>query len=83
MPIKKIADLPKSTSTRKIADIPARCTDPEHNPPTHQHLENGIYEHVCPSCNKTTRFTVIHPSMGFSYEYDDESSDYIRSSIED
>ena len=49
--------------TRKISDIPGFCRDPDHSPPSHQVLEDGVYEHVCPSCNKTKRFTVSKPAL--------------------
>lgn len=44
--------------TRKIADIPEACRHPEHNPPSHQVFEPGVYEHVCPACGARTVFRV-------------------------
>lgn len=49
--------------TRKIADLEKPCMDPEHNPPSHQVFEDGVYEHECPSCHKKTRFTVSKPFL--------------------
>ena len=45
--------------TRKIADPPPRpCQHPEHNPPSMMVFEPGMYEHTCPQCGNTQRFTV-------------------------
>ncbi len=46
--------------TRKIAELPRsmRCRHPEHNPPTHMVFSPGVYEHTCPQCCATIRFTV-------------------------
>jgi len=63
MPTKKIADLPKSST----------CTHKDHDPPMYQHFEPGIYEHTCPSCGKTTRFTIGEKTVF----YDDEDPTYI------
>lgn len=49
--------------TRKIADLPQPCRDPDHEPPLFQSLERGVYEHVCPGCSQRTTFTVDPPSM--------------------
>lgn len=70
--------------TKKIADLPNKrgYQDPEHKPPMYQVFEPGIYEHICPSCGKVTRFTVDHPpelkEFNDDEAYDDESPDYIR-----
>jgi len=48
---------------RKIADIPKSCLSPEHVPPSHIVLENGVYEHTCPSCLAKTIFTVNRPTF--------------------
>ena len=47
---------------KKIRDAPFICTDPEHNPPSHIVLPNGVYEHTCPRCGKVTTFTVANPT---------------------
>lgn len=49
--------------TRKIADLPKRCRHPEHDPPGHIVLEDGIYEHECPACGATQTFDVSRPTM--------------------
>lgn len=49
--------------TRKISDLPRPCGDPDHDPPTHIVLENGIYEHECPKCGQVGRFEVSRPTM--------------------
>lgn len=43
---------------RKIADAPIPCRHPEHNSPSMIVLSPGLYEHTCPGCGKTIRFTV-------------------------
>lgn len=48
---------------RKIADLPKICSHPEHHPPSHVSLEDGLYEHTCPECGRTRRFRVDHPKM--------------------
>lgn len=49
--------------TRKIADLPKACTDPEHGPPAHAVLSPGVYEHECPACGHKIRFTVAPPGL--------------------
>lgn len=45
-------------------DIPIKCTNPSHEPPTHIHIPQGKgYKHVCPSCGKVTDF--IPPQISF------------------
>lgn len=34
------------------------CRHPEHTPPSHVVLQPGRYEHRCPSCHRSTVFTV-------------------------
>jgi hypothetical protein len=46
---------------RKIADLPKRCPDPQHNPLMHQHLEPGEYEWECPACGARQRLRVNDP----------------------
>jgi hypothetical protein len=48
--------------TRKIADLPGRCGHPDHEVPNYTCYENGIYEHICPSCGDQTIFTVRNPT---------------------
>lgn len=50
--------------TRKIADLPKYCRHPNHNPPSHQVFEDGIWEHICPGCGDVTTFTVSRPRFG-------------------
>lgn len=50
--------------TRKIGDAPKVCTDPSHDPPSHMLYEDGVWEHVCPSCGATKVFTVMRPRYG-------------------
>ena len=49
--------------TRKIGDIPAPCRHPDHNPPNMVLLENGVYEHECPSCGQKQTFVVNRPTL--------------------
>lgn len=50
--------------TRKIDDndddyksfVP--CTHPDHDPPSHQVFEPGLYEHRCSACGRTVTFRV-------------------------
>ena len=49
---------PKWGGLRKIADAPAPCQHPEHNPPGLVVLSPGMYEHTCPGCGDTITFTV-------------------------
>lgn len=53
---------PKMGGLKKIADLPKgqRCIHPNHNPPMHIYLTDGIYEYTCPSCGHVQRFTVNH-----------------------
>ncbi len=44
--------------TRKIADIPTHCRNPEHDPPSMRVFEPDVYEHTCPGCGKKTVFSV-------------------------
>lgn len=46
---------------KKIGDIPKPCMHPAHNPPKHIVLEEGVYEHICPSCKARQVFTVHRP----------------------
>lgn len=39
---------------RKIKDVEQPCLHPEHNPPMHNNLADGVYEYTCPSCSKVT-----------------------------
>ena len=48
---------------KKISDLPTACTSPDHNPPTHICLENGVYEHTCSQCGHKTVFTVRGPTF--------------------
>lgn len=37
-----------------INHLTKRCTDPEHTPPSHMVIPQGMrYRHVCPSCGET------------------------------
>ncbi len=51
--------------TKKIADIPLsqQCRHPDHNPPSHMVLEDGIYEHTCAGCGHRQRFLVSKPTF--------------------
>lgn len=56
-------------STKKIGELPKSCgavccRDREHNPPSMQVFEPGVYEHTCPGCGKKQTF-VVHegPSL--------------------
>lgn len=46
----------------KIADLPRPCTAPNHNPPHHIVLENGVYRYTCPACGHVQTFTVSNPT---------------------
>ena len=39
------------------------CKHPEHNPPMHISLENGVYEYTCPACGKRVEFVVNNPTF--------------------
>ena len=39
------------------------CRDPSHDPPGMIVLENGLWEHTCPSCKKVTVFRVERPTL--------------------
>ncbi len=55
----------KASGTRKIADLPSdnMCRDPQHEPPSMQVFEPGVYEHVCPSCGRSMHFVVQRPVL--------------------
>ena len=55
----------KVPNTIRIADAPnqANCTYPEHNPPTHAHYEQGIYQHTCPKCGHKKTFIINPPTF--------------------
>jgi len=41
-------------------DIPKRCNDPHHLPPSHLHIPQGKgYRHVCPSCGNVIEITPL------------------------
>lgn len=48
---------------RRIGDVRETkpCRHPEHNPPMHIVLPDGVYEHECPSCHSRQIFTVEKP----------------------
>lgn len=54
--------------TRKIADLPTKkvCRHPDHMPPSGMYFPPGVYEHTCPGCGKTIRFTVPVVSMSLA-----------------
>lgn len=59
MPDKKGApEIRRGAGTRKIADEDKPCFHPEHDPPSHQVFAPGTYEHTCPACGRTIRFSV-------------------------
>lgn len=47
---------------RRVDDEPADapCTHAEHRPAKHLARAPGEYEHECPGCGDTHRFTVTH-----------------------
>lgn len=49
--------------TKKIGDLPVPCWHQDHDPARHVVLEDGIYEHTCPSCGESQRFEVSRPKM--------------------
>lgn len=53
-------DISFKGGTRKIGNLPKACNHKEHNPPTHQHFAEGVYEHYCPACGKRKVFIVKH-----------------------
>ena len=53
----------KKGGLRKIAEAPKPCLHPEHNPPGHVVLEDGVYEYECPGCGAKTVFTVSKPTL--------------------
>lgn len=59
MPTRKIGDLLNHAA---VVCRPV-CRHPEHNPPTHQVFENGVYEHECPACHATQTFVVYKPTL--------------------
>lgn len=38
----------------------APCAHPEHRPAAYKAREPGEYEHECPRCHETCRFTLTH-----------------------
>lgn len=48
----------RELTVEKIADVKPSCVHPEHNPPTHQVFEPGVYRHTCPACGRVQVFTV-------------------------
>ena len=45
-------------------DLPKKCNNPSHEPPTHIHIPQGKgYRHICPSCGKVT--DLIPPQISF------------------
>ncbi len=60
MSIRRIGDVPEDKPCHWEAPPP--CLHPEHNPPTHMVFQPGVYEHECPGCGRTKRFTVRGPS---------------------
>lgn len=54
---------------RKISSHAQKyCSHPEHNPPSHIVLEAGIWEHICPGCQKVVRFQVPNVSWMYAAE---------------
>lgn len=49
--------------TRKISDLHRPCSHPQHDPPKHAVLEDGLYEHECPSCHAKQTFVVSKPML--------------------
>lgn len=47
-----------TATIRKVADLPAPCLHTEHYPPSMIVLAPGVYEHTCPGCGFSSRFTV-------------------------
>jgi len=56
VPTRRIGDLIR-------IDLLRACLHPEHDPPTHQVFENGVYEHECPGCRATQTFVVNKPTL--------------------
>jgi hypothetical protein len=52
MPTKKIDRTPL------VPHRPPPCYDPDHDPPKNYVFAPGEYVHYCPSCGKTTYFTI-------------------------
>jgi predicted RNA-binding Zn-ribbon protein involved in translation (DUF1610 family) len=46
---------------KKIHEFPQPCIHPEHDPPMHIVLEEGVYEYTCPGCGAKQIFTVRRP----------------------
>ena len=44
--------------TKKIADPPKFCSNPEPNPPSMMVFPPGTYEHTWPVCGRKMTFTV-------------------------
>ena len=62
----------------KIRDFPQRmCLHPEHNPPSHQVMENGVYEYKCPGCGNVTVVVVYQPSWA-AKRYDPHNPDALK-----
>jgi hypothetical protein len=47
---------------KKIADLPGDCRHPEHEPPKHVVLDNGVYEYTCPGCGARRYITIAGPT---------------------
>lgn len=54
----RIGDAPPEPGTKKIAEPPERCRDPEHEPAKHRVYTPGVYQHTCPTCGAQVTFTV-------------------------
>lgn len=54
---------------KKIADLPLDCRNVNHNPPSHQVLEDGIYEHRCPGCGMVSYLFHSKATMQAPKEY--------------
>lgn len=39
------------------------CTSPEHNPPSHIVLRDGVYKWQCPACGQVTTWVVSSPTF--------------------
>lgn len=48
-----------SGATRRIAAADGTCVDALHEPDLRAAYEAGAYEHACPSCGASARFTVV------------------------
>lgn len=65
MPTRRIAKC-KDLDPSKPWTIDNGCVHPEHNPPSMQVFEPGVYEHECPLCGNKKFFRVqaIYGGMG-------------------